>query len=246
MTHLEGENCMIKPAQQVKKTIIAVLLTLFVAPSVFANGFQNHDEISLAIKNYVLHQHVPLKNLQVSVTSLNNQLRLAQCGQPLQVSMAPGARLMGSSSFAISCAVPQSWKIHVAAHIDGEVDALIARHPIPRDTAISEQSLQFVRRRFSQLNHGYYDSAALLEHKVAKRNIRAGQVLTPNLLKEEKLVLRGQHITIVAQSGGLNLRVKGQALMDGKQGQTIKVKNLSSKKMIYAQVVGEGTVKVSF
>lgn len=34
--------------------------------------------------------------------------------------------------------------------------------------------------------------------------------------------------------------------MDGKQGQTIKVTNLSSKKLIYAQVISEGIVKINF
>jgi flagella basal body P-ring formation protein FlgA len=231
---------------QLKKTIIAVLLTLFVSVSVSANGFQSHSGITHAVKEFVLQQRVPLKNIQVRVTSLNKQLRLPQCGQSLQVSMAPGAKLMGNSSLSVSCAAPQQWKIHVAAHIDGEVDALVARYPIPRGTQIRQEDLEFVLRRYSQLNHGYYNSAKMLENKEAKRNIRAGQVLTPNLVKAQKLVLRGQHITIVAQNGGLNLRVKGKALMDGQQGQTIKVRNLNSKKLIYARVISAGMVKVNF
>ena len=231
---------------KMKRTMIAILLTLFVSISVSANTIQSHAGITHAVKKYVLQQRIPLKNIQVNVTSLNKQLRIAQCEQPLQVSMAPGAKLMGNSSFSVSCTAPQQWKIHVAAHIDGEVDALIARYPIPRGTQIRQEDLDFVLRRYSQLNHGYYNSATLLANKEAKRNIRAGQVLTPNLVKAQKLVLRGQHITIVAQNGGLNLRVKGKALMDGQQGQTIKVKNLSSKKLIYARVISAGTVKVNF
>lgn len=229
-----------------KRTIIAAFLTLLVSISVSANDFQSHTGISHAVKSFVSQQRVPLKNIQVKITSLNKQLRLAQCSQSLQVNMAPGAKLMGNSSFSVSCSAPQQWKIHVAAHIDGEVDALVARYPIPRGTQISEEDLDFVLRRYSQLNHGYYNSAKMLKHKEAKRNIRAGQVLTPNLVKAQKLVLRGQHITIVAQNGGLNLRVKGKALMDGQKGQTIKVKNLNSKKLIYARVISAGMVKVNF
>jgi len=232
--------------QKIKRTIIAVLLTLSAPVCVSAAGYQSHSGISLAVKNFVSEQGVPLKNLQVKLTSLNKQILLPQCGQSLQVSMAPGARLMGNSSFSVSCAAPRQWKIHVAAHIDGEVDALVARYPIPRGTQIRQEDLDFVLRRYSQLSRGYYNSAKMLVNKEAKRNIRAGQVLTPNLVKAQKLVVRGQHITIVAQNGGLNLRVKGKALMDGQQGQTIKVKNLNSKKLIYARVISAGTVKVNF
>jgi flagella basal body P-ring formation protein FlgA len=228
------------------RTIFAVFLTLFAPACMSANGYQSHSGISQAVKNFVSQQGVPLKNLQVKVTSLNKQLLLPQCGQSLQVDMAPGARLMGNSSFSVSCAAPQKWKIHVAVHIDGEVDALVARYPIPRGTQIRQQDLNFVQRRYSQLSRGYYNSAKMLVNMEAKRNIRAGQVLTPNLVKAQKLVLRGQHITIVAENGGLNLRVKGKALMDGQQGQTIKVKNLNSKKLIYARVISAGTVKVNF
>lgn len=230
--------------QQVWKHTFAVLLALL--PFVFAHaaGFQSHEGISQAVKKHIEQQHIPLSQLQVTLTSLNKQLRLAQCSAPLNVSMTPGSKLMGNISLAVSCSSPKKWKIHVAAHIDGVVNALIARHPIPRGTAIQESDLTFVIRRHSQLNYGYYGSATLLDKMEAKRNIKMGQVITPHIVKAKKLVLRGQHITIVAQNGNLNLRVKGKAMMDGQQGQTIKVKNLTSKKLIYAKVVSEGVVKV--
>jgi len=235
-----------KQYQSFKKTVIAVLLTVCAFNPAYANSLQSHAGISHAVKQFVLQQNVPLKNIQVNLTSLNNQLRLPQCGQSLQVNMAPGTKLLGHSSLSVSCAAPQQWKIHVAAHIDGEVDTLIARHPIPRGTMIRNEDLEFALRRYSQLNHGYYSSAKSLNNMEAKRNIKIGQILTPSLIRAQKLVLRGQHITIVAQNGGLNLRVKGKALMDGQQGQTIKVKNLNSKKLIYARVVSAGIVKVNF
>ncbi len=237
---------MLNKQLKLNMTKIAILLTVFVHLPVYASGLQSHGEISLAVKNYVLQQQVPLNNVQVTLTSLNKQLRLSQCSKPLQVNMAPGAKLMGNTSLSVTCISPQPWKIHVAAHIDGQVDALIARYPISRGTMIQENDLEFVSRRYSQLHHGYYGSAKSLINMEAKRNIKAGQVLTPAAVRAQKLVLRGQHITIIAQNGGLKLRVKGKALMDGQQGQTIKVSNLKTKKLIYARVISAGVVKVNF
>ncbi len=235
-----------KQQQQWNKALTGILLTVCYLIPAHANLLQSHNGISDAVKQFVIQQQVPLNNLQVTLTSLNKQLRLAKCKKALQVSMAPGTKLLGHTSLTVSCASPKQWKIHVAAHIDGQVNALIARYPIPRGTVIQNSDLEFALRRYSQLNYGYYGSANLLTNMVAKRNIQAGQILTPGLVKAKKLVLRGQHITIVAQSGGLNLRVKGKALMDGQQGQTIKVKNLNSKKLIYARVISSGVVKVDF
>ena len=225
---------------------IAVLLTVFVSIPAQAASLQNHADISRAVKEFVTYQKVPLNNVQVTLTSLNKQIQLPKCDKSLSVEIAAGAKLIGNTTFTVSCQSIIEWKIHVAAHIDGQVNALIARHPIPRGTVINSNDLEFVTRRYSQLNHGYYESDKRLINMEAKRNIKAGQILTPALVKAQKLVLRGQHVTIVAENKGLNLRVKGKALMDGKKGQTIKVRNLSSKKLIYARVVSPGIVKVNF
>ena len=233
-------------ATDLYKTVIVILLTISTVISAHASSMQSHQGIQQAVKNFVMQQQVPLNNVKVTLTSLNKQLILPQCNRALQVNMAAGTKLLGHTSLSVNCKGSQQWKIHVAAHIDGQVDALVARHPLPRGTQIQDTDLRFVSRRYSQLNHGYYGSAALLINKEAKRNIKSGQILTPSLVRAQKLVLRGQHITIVAENGGLKLRVKGKALMDGQQGQTIKVTNLKSKKLIYAQVISAGVVKVNF
>ncbi len=232
--------------QSINKALIVVLLTVGPVISAHSSSQQSHKSITSAVKQFVMQQNVPLENLHITLTSLSDRLVLAKCGESLQVSMAPGTKLHGNTSLAVSCASPQKWKIHVAAHIDGQVNVLIARYPIPRGTVIQNEDLEFVLRRYSQLNYGYYGSAKLLTNMEAKRNIRAGQVLTPSVLRAQKMVLRGEHIMIIAQNGGLNLRVKGKALMDGQMGQMIKVKNLSSKKLIYARVISAGMVKVNF
>lgn len=230
---------------KLNQALIVVFLTLCHSVYANANTLQSHQSISNAVKKFVMQQQVPLNNIQVNLTSLNQQLRVPKCNKALQVKMAPGTKMLGNTSLAVSCSAPQRWKIHVAAHIDGLVNAFIARHPISRGSIIQGSDIEFVQRRYSQLNHGYYGSAKLLTNMEAKRNIKMGQVLTPALVKAQKLVLRGQHITIIAQAGGLNLRAQGKALMDGQQGQTIKVKNLTSKKLIYAKVISSGIVKVT-
>lgn len=231
---------------QLNKTFIVILLTVSGFASANSVFLQDHAGISHAVEKFVKQQKVPLTNLQVTLTSLNKQISLVKCAKPLQVRIAPGAKLLGNTSLSVSCNSPHVWKIHVAAHIDGEINALVARRPLPRGTIIQDSDLKFVLHRHSQLNRGYYNSATYLKNMEAKRNIKAGQILTPNMVKAQKLVLRGQHITILVQKGGLNLRAKGKALMDGKEGQMIKVANLSSKKLIYAQVISEGIVKINF
>lgn len=225
---------------------IVCFLTLFCHAQLHASSFQSHSGITAAVKRFVKQQNLPLEKLQVRLTSLTNQVILPKCQKALEVTMPPGTKLIGNTNLVVSCHSSIEWKIHVAAHIDGEVSALVARYPIPRGSPLLEEHLDFNRFRYSQLKRGYYSSASLLENMEARRNIKPGQVLTPAVVKAQKLVLRGQHITIVAKTGSLNLRVKGKALMDGRKGQTIKVANLNSKKLLYAQVISAGVVRVNY
>ncbi len=226
-------------------SICVVFLTLLQMPLPVLAAWQDHATIRQAIKNHVMQQQVPLKNIEVSVTSLNQQVLQPRCQRPLQVETTPGTRLIGHTTLVVSCSQP-SWRIHVAAHVDGSINVLRARYPISRGSLITPDALEYVSRKYSQLHYGYYESTRGLANMQAKRNIKTGQILTPGLLKAQKLVLRGQHITIVAENGRLNLRAKGKALMDGEKGQTIRVQNLKSKKLIYAEVVAAGLVRVHF
>jgi len=228
------------------RLINVILLTFCVVFSAQAGPLQNHVSIQEAIKDFVMQQDVPLENIIVTLTSAKKQLNISQCAIPLHIAMAPGAKQVGRTTVSVSCLSSQPWKINLAVHIDGKINVLVARHPIAHRNFIQESDLEFAPRLYSQLNRGYYVSMDRLQNMEARRNIRPGQAINANLIRAQKLVNRGQYITIIAQNGSLNLRVKGKALMDGLQGQTIKVKNLSSKKLIFAEVVSAGTVKVHF
>lgn len=238
---------MIKNRQRVIiKTLNVILLTFCVVMTSYANPVKTQIAIENAIKDFLIEQKIPVNDIQVTLTSSKKRLNLPLCQNTLKVRMPVGAKLLGHSNFIISCISSQSWKTRIAAHIDGKISVLVTRHPIPQKSLIRREDLQYAVRLYSQLNHGYFTSANILENMETRRSIKTGQVITPNLVKAQKLVLRGQNITIIAQRGNLNLRVKGKALMDGQHGQTIKVKNLSSQKILYARVISVGTVKVNF
>jgi flagella basal body P-ring formation protein FlgA len=60
------------------------------------------------------------------------------------------------------------------------------------------------------------------------------------------VVKRGDIVQVVAETPVLRISVKGMAKQDGAKGDRIKVVNLRSKKVIYAQVVDGQTVSVEF
>lgn len=204
-----------------------------------------YTEIQSAIEQFVQQQSFPFDNASVSITSLEKNLRLAACERQLFVEFSRGARQYGHSSVAISCPSPQQWQIHVPVFIDGEVSSVVSRQPIPRGSVLTEDLVVRKTISLSQAPHGYFTSLDSVISMESSRNIRAGQIITPGQLKARKWVQRGQLVSIVAESGPLSLSVRGKAMDDGRPGQLIKVRNLSSNKIIHGRVTGPGKISIS-
>lgn len=229
-----------------KRLPSAISLALFcLATAVNAESLVKHEDIQKAVIRYMTLQQTGLRNLQVTLTSLDRQLNLPACGNPLEVQLPPGAKTAGHTSVSVACAAPQAWKIQVAVHVDGEVEVLVADQSIIRGTQIHSQQVKKMSKNYSQLHYGFYTSFQNVEGMEARRDIKPGQVLTPGLVNPRKLVTRGQHVTIIAQRGNLVLRLKGKALMDGREGQTIRIQNMSTNKLLYGDVIGPSLVRVN-
>lgn len=78
-----------------------------------------------------------------------------------------------------------------------------------------------------------------------RRQLRAGQALRVVDLAKPDLVQRDDNVTLVYESTGLYLTMRGKALEGGTEGDTVNVLNLQSKRNVYGVVVGRGQVAIS-
>lgn len=79
----------------------------------------------------------------------------------------------------------------------------------------------------------------------ARRAMRAGQPLRAADLGKPDLVLRGASVTLVYETAGLYLTIRGKALDNGAEGDTISVLNLQSKREVTGTVTASGVVTLS-
>jgi flagella basal body P-ring formation protein FlgA len=78
-----------------------------------------------------------------------------------------------------------------------------------------------------------------------RRQIRAGQpVRTADLLKPD-LVQRDQSVTLTYEAPGIYLTMRGKALDNGAEGDTVTVMNLQSKRTLSGTVTGRGQVSIT-
>ena len=77
-------------------------------------------------------------------------------------------------------------------------------------------------------------------------SIRPNHEITRTMLREVPLVKKGRVVKMVLNNGTINITTLGQIQEDGGMGSSVRVKNISSQRIVYARVVGESLVQVDF
>ncbi|QJA06563.1 flagellar basal body P-ring formation protein FlgA [Thermosulfurimonas marina] len=137
-------------------------------------------------------------------------------------------------------------RVRVLGFVEVWVPVAVLKRPLPRGAVLSATDLTLERRPLTRLPQ---DALFDLKEAVGKElrvGLPAGRVLRRSQIRAPALVHRNQIVRIVARSAHLTVTARGQARQDGRPGEIIRVRNLSSKKEIYARVTGPGVVEVTF
>jgi flagellar basal body P-ring formation protein FlgA len=78
-----------------------------------------------------------------------------------------------------------------------------------------------------------------------RKQLHAGQPLKVADLAKPDLVQRDENVTLIYESPGLYLTVRGKAMSGGTEGDVVDVLNLQSKRTVSGVVIGRGQVAIS-
>ena len=78
-----------------------------------------------------------------------------------------------------------------------------------------------------------------------RRQLHAGQAIKVADLAKPDLVQRDENVTLIYESTGLYLTVRGKAIEGGAEGDTVNVLNLQSQRTVSGVVIGRGQVAIS-
>jgi flagella basal body P-ring formation protein FlgA len=134
------------------------------------------------------------------------------------------------------------WQLNVQTRLWRE--ALTARVPLLRGQPLSEADV--VRERVDAFLH----RGALADIKWAEgpfeltENLAAGAPISARSLRPRTVVLRGQIVDAVVRQGAMAISLKVEALENGAAGQTVRVRNIQTKRELRGKVVDEQSVLV--
>lgn len=183
----------------------------------------------------------------LDITLLNSAERLPACTQVLSVTVSSDdPSPLSRQRLDLSCADAPGWSVTALVQSSVFLPAVHAARVIERGQTITAEQLQLQEVNVGRASRGFYNSVDEVIGQGAKRRLRAGQLIAPNLLAAPLLIRRGQQVTIIASQDGISASATGEALANGREGEVIRVRNLGSQKVIEAQVVEEGVVTSIF
>jgi flagella basal body P-ring formation protein FlgA len=167
-----------------------------------------------------------------------------KCGRPIRAVVASPQHMKDRVMIELRCQDPKPWHIYVPVRIVGTSPVAVAAHAIVAGTVIKAGDLKTEEHDVAELPIGFLDDPAIAVGLTASRPIAGGAYLTNQQLVAAKAVQRGQSVTLLADAGGMSVRMAGRALSDGLMNQRVRVQNLSSGKIVEGIARSEQVVEI--
>ena len=120
---------------------------------------------------------------------------------------------------------------------------VVTRRLLAREV-ITERDVKWVSVRRDRLPRGTITDINELIGMAAKRSLRPGIPVQASAVQKPILVPKGSLVTIFLKARRMTLTAQGKALEDGSDGDTIRITNTQSDKVIEAEVTGAGRAQV--
>jgi flagella basal body P-ring formation protein FlgA len=215
--------------------------------AVIAASLQSHASIKATAEQFISAAVEASHGLTPEVTAggLDSRLRLSGCDLPLEAFLPTGGRLLGNVTVGVRCTGSRPWSLYVPVRVALFGKVVVAARPLTRNGVLARADLKLERRDLAQLHTGYFTDPAGLVGKKVSRNIAMNATLGTDQVRDPLAVKRGQRVELVAAGNGIEVRMKGEAMADGAAGDRIKVRNLSSRRVVDGVVDASGAIQVA-
>jgi flagella basal body P-ring formation protein FlgA len=124
------------------------------------------------------------------------------------------------------------------------VEAAVLTRDVERSEVLKSSDVIAQRRPRAEVSG---DAAArrLAVGMQMRKQLRAGQALRTSDLAKPDLVQRDANVTLIYESTGLYLTIRGKAMEGGAEGDVVNVLNLQSKRTVSGVVIGRDQVAIT-
>ncbi len=215
-------------------------------PAVALSRMINATEIQALTLAFVRQQakvENPHSRIEYSAASIDSRLTLRRCSQDLSFTPQKGNARSGRKLIKVRCDDDKPWGVFIPVKFEHWQSVVTAVRAIQRNEVINAADIVIREQKLQGMNSDYLTRINDAIGTLATRPVAAGKPLSNSGLTQPKWIKRGDQVMIIANSHGVSAKMAGTAMGDGSKGQQIKVRNLSSNRIIRAKVIAPGKVQ---
>ena len=123
---------------------------------------------------------------------------------------------------------------------------VVASRPLARGQRLGSDDLALEKRDVGDsAREGVSGTRPRSLGYLMSRGVPAGRALDSAVLEAPVLVERGRRVRMAVQAQGIDITMAGVALEDGALGETVRVRNPASRRVVEGVVVGPAQVRLS-
>lgn len=154
-----------------------------------------------------------------------------------------------SGRFSAVLVAPYDTSAQLRTDISGIAEPVmtipVLAQAVGRGDVVERRMIDWIEMPERRVNRTMLLDVEQLAGMEAVRPLKAGQPLRMNDVQRPLLVEKGSFVTMSIRHGALSLSATGKAMQDGARGDTIRLMNTSTNRMIEAEVTGAGSVTVA-
>lgn len=220
-----------------KNLLINILTCLFLilpATDVSAIGQRTlaHDTLLKEVSEYVNSQINPnnSKNITVSAVPLDSRIRIKACPDNIVVTLSEQRNFARQFPVKAECrSEGKEWKAYVQVRVQELVETLITTTNVAKGEVLSDDMLKVALVDKHRVRNKATDDMSIIAGGRAMRNIARGYQVSGS---DVCLVCKGDSVSIIASLGNMSIKTSGTAMENGSYGESIRVKNNSSDRII--------------
>jgi flagella basal body P-ring formation protein FlgA len=200
-----------------------------------------------AVRDHI-EAHMPWAQGTTRIDFISAEPDLSAAGDDLvfRIETAGAANFVGNAVFIARIYTNGAFSRTETVRTRIEVlrDEVVAARAVRSGSILTGEDLRLVKRWSLRIMP---DAVSDLNEAIGKRltsQLRAGAALSARMLRDAPLVRKGQMVRVLFDNGSMQISTIGMPEEDGAAGGMVRIRNLTSNKIIYAKVLGDSLVGV--
>ncbi len=206
------------------------------------------SDIKSAVQKYVTQKSPwPPDRLRVLFLTTVSDERFSEKSVSLTVSGRAGDDFIDYTPFTVGFYANGLLLKEISVRVTIEVlaDVVMSKRVLSRGSPIQAGDL-YVQKKWLKRPPAHLAGFAEIVGKSVKTTIGANREIKRNMLDFPTLVKKGAVVKILLDNKAISIAAIGMSEEEGTYNEIIRVKNLSSNRIIYARVAAENTVLIDF